>query len=143
MTPRVRKRCLKCGHIASVKPRQRKCYQPRFGQGSYACWGELVPNVKFQSAVTVGEIATVANVRPQDVAEKKLAAARKMVSEKTKAMARLATSLRMWEARASRFAKQASMTDDEIAAAKAKRIADADRRRAEKARRGIKIGGML
>ena len=79
--------------------------------------------------------------RPQDVAQKKLDHARQMVSEKTKQMRRLATSLRLWERRVRTYAKRASLTDAEIAAERQRRIDRAAQPR--KVRRGIKLGGAL
>ena len=41
MKPTVKRQCVRCGHVAVVPARRRKCHRPRFGRGSYACWGEL------------------------------------------------------------------------------------------------------
>jgi hypothetical protein len=37
----IRKRCAKCGVISRVKARERRCKQAAFGQGSFACYGNL------------------------------------------------------------------------------------------------------
>jgi hypothetical protein len=78
--------------------------------------------------------------RPQDAAQRKLDHARKMVAKKTKAMTSLAVQLRAWEKKASYYAKRASMTDAEVAAEAAKRVADL-KARAERRpkRRAIKL----
>ena len=109
-----RMRCEACGSVRRTNPRHKRCRLRRFGQGSYACWGRLVPATR--KAVTV-----VMMKRPQDVAQQKLDRARRMVTEKTRAMKRLATSLRLWEGRARYYAQRASLTDAEIEAERARR----------------------
>lgn len=79
--------------------------------------------------------------RLQDAAQKKLDHARKMIGEKTRAMRRLATSLRLWERRATYYAKRASMTDAEIAAENAARTARQNRRPKRRAIQLIAAGG--
>jgi hypothetical protein len=79
-----------------------------------------------------------AKLRPQDVSQKKLEHARKMVSEKTRAMARIATQLRAWERKANYYAKRASMTDAELEAETAKRVEARATKRPK--RRAIRIG---
>lgn len=111
---RVKKICGRCGATAKVPQKQRKCYRLRFGKGSYACYGDLFLTERGRKERDVTK-------RPQDVAALKLATARAMVAKKTRALARLATSLRMWERRAQYYARQASLTDAEIAAQKAAR----------------------
>lgn len=54
--------------------------------------------------------------RPQDVAAAKLARARKRVSELTRKLSAVAAQLKAWEAKARRYAQQASMTDAEVEA---------------------------
>lgn len=93
------------------------------------CWGTL-RKVERPKAV---------QPKPQVVAEKKLAFARQMVTVKTKALKRLATSLRFWENRASYYARRASMTDAELEAMRAKQKARPDK----KLRRAVKMGGGL
>ena len=74
--------------------------------------------------------------RPQDIAQKKLEHARKMVTVKMKTMTRLATQLRAWEKKASYYARRASLTDAEIAAEQVKR---AERMTKRPKRRAIKL----
>lgn len=138
-TQTAHKRCGKCGRAGWYRPRTRHCkYIDKADHGfknKYLCYGELTP---------VGSKRKEASVTktPQTVAAAKRDAATKQIAAKTKAIKRLVTSLSMWQQREIRYAKMAALTDDEVNAAKAKRIADADRRKAEKARRGIKIGGL-
>lgn len=121
---RLKKRCTRCGVVADLPPRQRKCHERTFGRGSYCCWGRLerVVAPKKEKRMKVKAPTENAKRRPQDVAQQKLEHARKMASAKTKAMARLATQLRAWERKASYYAKRASMTDAEILAEKVARI---------------------
>lgn len=130
MTKRVRKRCARCGHVGRYRPRERCCKAPRFGSGSYACWGDLM-------AVRLERVAPTKT--PQDVAREKLARARRMVTAKTRAMRRLATSLRLWERRANYYAMRASMTTDELAAQRACRLAQAQIRANRTIRRAIQL----
>ena len=113
---RVTKICGRCGATAKVPQKQRKCYQRRFGKGSYACYGDLFLAERGRKERDVSK-------RPQEIAEAKLAKARKMVAETTRRMTRLATSLRFWERKAQYYARQASLTDTEIAEQKAARAA--------------------
>jgi hypothetical protein len=126
----------------------RHCRQRRFGRGSYACWGALERVVPAPRGVPVREalrqlaIETIqeevrVKQRPQDVAAKKLAHARAKVAEATTKMRRLATSLHQWERRAQRYARAASMTDEEVARLRELRRA----RPAKKARRGMNVKG--
>lgn len=146
MQNRLKKRCTRCGVVREVRARQRRCHDRRFGPKSYCCWGQLV---KVERAKRVRKEETPMTTqaptenatktrRPQDVAAKKLEHARKKVAEKTRAMARLATQLRHWERRANYYAKRASMTDAEVAAEQAVRVARANRK---PKRRAIKLGG--
>ena len=116
----VRKRCGRCGWVGRVRPRERRCKRQQVA-GGYACWGELA------------RVATVRPVREvrrsQDVAQRKLEHARRMVTEKTRAMGRLATSLHAWERKAAHYARRASMTDAEVQAERERRVARAARPR--------------
>jgi hypothetical protein len=140
MRNRLRKRCERCGIEATVPARQRKCHERKFGRGSYCCWGRLTVVVAAKKEKRMKANATTENAkrRPQDVSQKKLEHARKMVSEKTRAMARLAQQLRTWERKANYYAKRASMTDAELLAEKAARVEAISKRRPK--RRAIKIG---
>lgn len=82
--------------------------------------------------------------RPQDVASENLARARKRVAENEKLakhydrLALLArVRVRSWEAKATRYARRASMTDAEVEAERAKR----QERKSLTVRRAIAIGG--
>lgn len=133
---RVRKRCEGCGDAGAYLSRVRRCRrQIRRGFGWVICGGRLV-------AVPAQPKARP-EVRPQDVAAKKLAHARKLIAEKTRAMRRLVTSIYQWERRAFRYAQMASKTDEELAAERAARVAAAERRKAARQRRGIKLDGAL
>jgi hypothetical protein len=153
----VKKRCDRCGHVSLVKVRDRRCRQRRFGRGSYACWGllSLVKRKKKEAVVgstsplvtdgslDFGQLAPAKRkLSSQEQAAKKLTHARKMIGEKTKALRRLATSLRLWERRAAYYAKRASMTDAEVAAEKVKREQATAARRQKAQRRAIKVGGL-
>jgi len=131
---KVRKLCEKCGHIAFVEPRRRVCYHrpmgPRMG---YSCWGKLV-RYKPPARPKVEK-------RVQDVAAEKLAHARRKVTETTRRMSRMATSLRLWERRAAYYAKRASMTDAEVATEREKTAAAKDARANSRKRRAITLGG--
>lgn len=130
----VRKKCEKCGVEQWALPRARLCRRSeQRGFGWATCWGRLV---------TVKPAARP-EVSPQEAATKKLALARKMVSEKTRQMRRLATSLHMWEQRATYYARRASMTDAEVEAERAKARAAEIARAEAKRRRGIKLDGGL
>lgn len=133
-TWRVRKRCGKCGRVAMVGAYEQHCLERPWGLLGYTCVGPL--------EAVVRPPRPKVEKRPQDLAAAKLAQARKNVSEATKRMARLATSLRMWERRAAYYAKRASLTDAEIATEKAKgetaRVARAEARK----RRGIQLSGL-
>lgn len=59
--------------------------------------------------------------KPQALAAAKLAHARRQVGEVTKRIKRATTSLRLWENRASYYAKRASMTDAELDAERARK----------------------
>ncbi len=75
--------------------------------------------------------------RPQDVAAKELAHAQGKVDEHLANLLRSARLVKEWQARASRYAKKAAMTDDEVAAA-ARLHMDRKTRRA-KSVRGIQL----
>lgn len=154
----VKKRCDRCGHVEAVRPAQRRCHRRKFGPRSYCCWGKLerVPGPVRGARRTVREAiqelaaqgaaeeaavqaAAQAGRRPQDAAQKKLDHARSKVTEVSRKIARLSTSLRMWERRATHYAKRASMTDAEVAADRERRKQRQARR---PARRGIKLGGV-
>lgn len=122
MRKQLKKRCDRCGIVADVPSKRRRCHQRRFGQNSYSCWGNLRV-VKEPTLVSLPKqpAAAAPKLRPQDIAQKKLDQARKKVSEKTSAMARLAKQLRAWERKATYYARRASLTDVELAADKLRR----------------------
>ena len=125
----VVKTCGRCGRTAPVPAWARRCRERKFGRGSYCCWGRLARVVEAKPKKEVAMKAPKAKARPQDLAQKKLDHARRMVSEKTKAINRLATALRAWERKATYYAKRASMTDAELAAETAARHAKAAARK--------------
>jgi hypothetical protein len=142
MQNRLKKRCTRCGVVREVRARQRRCHARRFGPKSYCCWGTLVKverakRVRKEAPMKTQASTENATRRPQDAAQKKLEQARKKVSEKTRAMARLATQLRAWERKATYYAKRASMTDAEILAEKAARVEAIANRKPK--RRGIRV----
>ena len=83
------------------------------------------------------------HLRPQDVATKKLAHARMMVAATTKKMRRLATSLALWEGRATYYAKRASMTDEEVSAERQRSKAKAEQRSKARVIRAVAPHGEL
>jgi hypothetical protein len=100
----------------------------------YYCWGRL--------AVVAPRVRPATKQRPQDIAAVRLAHARKKIGEATRRMARLATSLRMWERRAAYYAKRASMTDAEVMAEREKATAAKGARADARKRRAITLGGL-
>lgn len=136
----VKKRCERCGWTGAVPVRRRRCYERRFGRGSYACWGKLARPVVVKKQKEEKPMPSKVVVRPQDVAQKKLDRARKMIAEKTRQMGRLATSLREWQSKAARYAKRASMTDVEVEAERAARVSSAAARAQRTVRRGVSLG---
>ena len=134
----LKKQCSLCHVIADVPARQRKCHERRFGRGSYCCWGRLVKVItpKKEKKPMPENVNVENRARPQDIAQKKLEHARKMVTVKMKTMTRLATQLRAWEKKASYYARRASLTDAEIAAEQVKR---AERMTKRPKRRAIKL----
>lgn len=131
----VLKRCTRCGHKLHARQSYRRCHQLRFGKGSYTCWGNLETVKKKPKPITEEDSPQMYEAQRKK-AELQRQAAERMVSAKTRALARLVTSLRMYERRASYYAKRAAMTDAELAAEKLKR---ADR--PTKVRRAMKVGG--
>lgn len=78
----IKKRCVKCGNVAMVVPRERKCKQlaPKKWKGAtrYWCYGQLVPTLK-----AVKKLSAV------EYAEKKLAYYEKQVEAKERQKNRL------------------------------------------------------
>jgi hypothetical protein len=151
LSARVKRRCARCRWTGLVPPRQRHCYQPRFGKGSYACWGDLLPLTQKARMTTKEAIAKMAEEggqalrhRPQEAASRKLAhatrqsaLAQKRLMALTAALAKTLVHIRKWERRATLYAKRASMTDAQVAADRAARLERAAQRRT---RRGIRLG---
>jgi len=125
----TKKRCVKCGAVGLVKPRQRRCYRTSGFAGSYACWGALERTVRPKPKTTG---------TPQDAAKSKLAYAERMVAEKITTIKRTATLLSAWTRRVTYYSKRASMTDAEIEAERVKRKTPKPRKR-----RGVKLEGEL
>ena len=156
----ILKRCTKCGHVAKVRPRVRRCYQRAFGKGSYACYGVLEPVVKptphalkpapgLGVGSLLGEEGVAAAVaeRGKTVrakAQAELDRTRKRIGDHTRTLtatvayinkyAKLITKL---EGRATRLARRASMTDGELEAERQKAIATLRKR--SKATRHIEV----
>ena len=133
---RILKRCGKCGRERLYRLRARRCkFTDEVDKGfvhQYLCYGELAAVTKLKPA----------RKSPQEVAAKKMEHARTEVTKKMRSMRRLATSLKMWEDRARRYAVLALKTDEELASEKAKRIEAQERRRAARVMRGIALGGL-
>lgn len=135
----VRKRCAKCGKVGYYRPRERRCKFVQTTEGPlqfrfkhrYWCYGDL-------AAVERKEPMTK---RPQDVAAAKLKKAERLIDEKTRAMVRLVKAIHALRMKTIRYAQQASMTDEQIAGQRQKRIEDGERRRSARARRGIELTG--
>lgn len=152
----VRKVCARCGEKGWYRERETKCKRRRFGRGSYCCWGELT---RVRRRTPDADVLRDANGTPRPLgyylneeaqlelqvqrggkvradAERKLAHARRMVAEKTKQMKRLVTSLRMWERRATYYAKRATVSDAEVEAERLARL-----NRPTKNRRALALDG--
>lgn len=78
--------------------------------------------------------------KTRQAAASKAAHAQRQVKAVTRRLARLATSLRLWERRVASYQKQAAQTDAELAAARQKRLARAG---TAKSIRGITLDGPL
>lgn len=149
----VRRRCPRCGWKGWQRAEMRRCRQPRFGRGSYACWAELeaVPRTartRDLPAVPAGKgigwvLGEEAQVQQHELkrtaARRKAAAARRKVDEKTRKIAQLTKSLREWQRKAERLDRVATMTDAELEAVLSKRRAAFAKGRAPKARRAVSV----
>lgn len=80
---------------------------------------------------------------PQRAARAKLEKLHEQIVDKTRAMARLATSIRTLQRRAAYYEKRAAMTDEALAAERESKRAAAERRKATSTRRGIRVTGEL
>lgn len=127
---RVKKRCETCGHVAALPARQRHCHRPRFGRGSYACWGNLVEVVRQPKAAPDAVPVWVLSEDADHARfEKARAAAFKEfdhVNDKlvdlTREMAKLGQQIGRWQRRRKRAEKRCQMTFDEYQAAKTARL---------------------
>ena len=124
------KQCQRCGWSGPVRPRERRCKQRRFGQGSYACWGQLLTVRRPEPAKAASQNARPERQpkRPQEKSATKRDAARRRVSaleaQVETATATIANAYRSikrwrqliteWERRADYHGRRASMTDDEL-----------------------------
>lgn len=131
---RIRKRCATCGYIGMVKATQRHCYRRKFGKGSFSCWGDL-------SAVAAEVRTPKPKPSPQEDAERKLAVARKNVSQRTAALKRLTTSLRFWQRKVTYYTMRASLTDAELEQMKVDREGRKRKRSEARIKRVIQLGG--
>lgn len=146
-------KCQRCGWKGRVPQGQRKCYQPRFGRGSYSCWGDLGRVVRKakplehpagwylgqeeQQPMEQEKSPRKARKTPQEVAAKKRDHAQGMVNDMTARMNRLARSLRKWQTKATQYGKRAAMTDAQLEQEKADRVRRAEQR--ARKRRGISL----
>lgn len=146
----ARKVCAKCAKAGWYRPRETRCKRQKFGPGSYWCYGRLSAVTKptaplkhpagyYITEEGMAEAQAERGAAVRKDAEKKLANARKQVDDCTRRMARLTTSLRMWQKRTAYYATRASVTDAEVEAERIARLS----RPAKPRRRGIAIGGRL
>lgn len=152
-TKLVQKRCAKCGWVGAARPNVRKCRQRRFGKGSWACWGDLALAVSYDQTRPAAEAPKLdargaARQRLQKT-ERALKQRRRLVDEAqaevvrwAKLVGRRQRDVRKLEALAERQREVAGMTDEQLAAAKAKRVEAAQRARDRKSRRGIDLRGV-
>jgi hypothetical protein len=150
---RRRRMCVKCGWKGSVAPRQKHCYQRRFGKGSYACWGTLVDLPRKQrNPVAVptpeglgvgwqlGEEAEAQRMEQfREQARKELARARKHLDAAIEDVTRATRRLELWRSKIVRLERKTQMTDAEIAALRAKRSAAVAKGRQRRHRRAMAI----
>jgi hypothetical protein len=138
------KQCLKCGTPAKVKPRERRCKRQPFGQGSYACWGQLIRME--QKKEQKPKLSTAEHDRTSPHAWRTRAAAKlaKAQLRQEKARARmkehLAAAARamqqedQWRRRETFYFRMTQMTDEQIAEDRARR-----KNRPRKVRRGMDL----
>lgn len=108
---RLRKKCERCGAVAMVRPRERRCRARRPGT-AYMCWGPLVlaPMQRLK-----------AERRPQEIAAAEAEKAQGKIGEHLASVKRLMTAIDKWQKRASYYGKRAAMSDQDLAAEKAQR----------------------
>lgn len=127
---RYEKHCDRCGKLSKVKPRERRC--KLVNETGFTCWG----------ALTLVKKEPVKK-RYQDLAEAKRKQARyrsdrvrREMETIIKRIARLVTLQKQYERQQDYYAAQAALTDEQLAAQKAKR------EEKQKPKRQIKIGGL-
>lgn len=79
--------------------------------------------------------------RPQDVAAKKAAHARKMVTRAARKVKAATRSLALWQRRVREYDRRAAMTDAEVEAASRKMRESFERSKKQNVRRGIALDG--
>ena len=82
-------------------------------------------------------------MKAQDYARRQADKANEMIVQRMRDMRRTMTSIAFWQNRASHYAKRAAMTDAQLEAEKASRLAYQERRKARSRKRGVEIGGDL
>lgn len=145
---KVKKKCARCGHVAYVTMAQRKCYQPKFGKGSYACWGDLETVVrKPRAKQTLKEANIQMSKTPQERAAEKLVVVRKhlhaaneILHTTAMKLGAVAAKIRELEREAARLERRTRMTEEEIEAER-QQMAERAKLRGQHVRRGIKLGG--
>jgi hypothetical protein len=127
------KTCAKCGRTTLARRRQRFCHlRSLTGFSKYWCYGKLERVRRERETV---------ELRPQDEAAKQLAKCRANVKKAASKIKRATTSMKLWQTRAERYARIASMTDEEYAAQRAEQKLKAEERanRKRRSRRSITL----
>lgn len=148
----IKKRCNRCGRVADIKARQRRCYERRFGKGSYACWGNLevvrkprrprkddiqIPAGKGIGWVLSEEADRQRADRARAEARRQLDRTNEAIVDKTRAVTRLARSIDLLQQKARRLKKRSEMSDVEFAGLRERGV---KAHAAKVARRGTKRG---
>lgn len=134
----VLKRCVKCGDERKCKPRVLRCRVPKFGKGSFACYGRL--------EVVAKDAPVKQPRRPQDIAKRKLQQTERTIDDVQDEMLRLAARMgklakrqKSLGADARRYALTAAMTDDEYEAQRQRQHERQVKREASKVDRHIDL----
>lgn len=143
---KVRKRCARCGWRGTVSTQQMFCAERRFGPGSAACHGDLVPVVRLPrpadgTAFTerLAELGLVRDGRLR--ARDQMAQAQRKVDHWVKVVAADVAKLKAWQQKAARYAKQAALTDAEVRAASERGRRAMAAKGTKRIRRAIMVGG--
>jgi hypothetical protein len=143
LTVSIKKRCDRCGTVADVSARRRRCHRRQFGQGSYSCWGHLtrvVPEKKQRPSKPV--------LTPQQRAAAEagrigitLAVRQDKMMLLAKQVGGLAAEISTLKRRVEHYRERAAMSDEAIAASAAKFKAGI--RRLRKRARAISLDGKI